>query len=152
MTAPLPVCSAKLSIIRPGQYYGGGPRWNTGCCSFCYLGTQDCTYLSQYELQQDITLDYYVVLRWETILEYWVLFFFLLGTRDHICFQPMGITVGRHTGILGVVLFENVQSVGGICWNTGCCYSLLIISNYLVQGIHHNTGHVRILSFLQPKY
>ena len=25
----------------------------------------------------------------------------------------MGITVGRHTGILGVVLFENVQSGGG---------------------------------------
>ena len=34
MTAPLPVCSAKLSIVWPGQYYGGGPRWNTRCCSF----------------------------------------------------------------------------------------------------------------------
>ena len=34
MTAPLPVCSAKLSIVWPGQYYGGGPRCNTRCCSF----------------------------------------------------------------------------------------------------------------------
>ena len=34
MTAPLPVCSAKLSIVGPGQYYGGGPRWNPWCCSF----------------------------------------------------------------------------------------------------------------------
>ena len=33
MTAPLPVCSAKLSIVGPGQYYGGGPRWNPRCCS-----------------------------------------------------------------------------------------------------------------------
>jgi hypothetical protein len=41
MTAPLPVCSAKLSIVGPGQYYGGGPRWNPGCCRstfrFCSL-------------------------------------------------------------------------------------------------------------------
>ena len=36
MTAPLPVCSAKLSIVGPGQYYGGGPRWNPGCCSFAF--------------------------------------------------------------------------------------------------------------------
>ena len=34
MTAPLPVCSAKLSMFGPGQYYGGGPRWNPRCCSF----------------------------------------------------------------------------------------------------------------------
>ena len=34
MTAPLPVYSAKLSIVGPGLYYGGGPRWNPGCCSF----------------------------------------------------------------------------------------------------------------------
>ena len=34
MTAPLPVCSAKLSIIWFGEYYGGGPRWKTKCCSF----------------------------------------------------------------------------------------------------------------------
>ncbi len=34
MTAPLPVCSAKLTIGGPGYYYGGGPRWNPGCCSF----------------------------------------------------------------------------------------------------------------------
>ena len=38
MTAPLPVCSAKLSIIRPCQYYGWGQRWNPRCCSF-YLRT-----------------------------------------------------------------------------------------------------------------
>ena len=37
MTAPLPVCSAKLSIVGPGQYYGGGPRWNPRCCSFAFL-------------------------------------------------------------------------------------------------------------------
>ena len=37
MTAPLPVCSAKLSIIGPGQYYGGGPRWNPGLCPFCFF-------------------------------------------------------------------------------------------------------------------
>ena len=36
MTAPLPVCSAKLSIVEPGQYYGGGPRWNPGCCSLFF--------------------------------------------------------------------------------------------------------------------
>jgi hypothetical protein len=24
VTAPLPVCSAKLSTVGPGQYYGGG--------------------------------------------------------------------------------------------------------------------------------
>ena len=29
VTAPLPVCSAKLS-----KYYGGGPRWNPWCSSF----------------------------------------------------------------------------------------------------------------------
>ena len=35
VTAPLlPVCSAKLSTVGPGQYYGGGPRWNPWCCSF----------------------------------------------------------------------------------------------------------------------
>ena len=34
VTAPLPVCSAKLSTIWLGQYYGGGPRWNPQCCSF----------------------------------------------------------------------------------------------------------------------
>ena len=34
MTAPHPVCSAKLSMFGPGQYYGGGPRWNPRCCSF----------------------------------------------------------------------------------------------------------------------
>ena len=28
LTAPLPVCSAKLSKLGLGQYYGGGPRWN----------------------------------------------------------------------------------------------------------------------------
>ena len=33
MTAPLPVCSAKLSMLGLGQYYGGGPRWNPECCS-----------------------------------------------------------------------------------------------------------------------
>eukprot|EP00980_Cylindrotheca_fusiformis_P005807 scaffold1223_cov119-Cylindrotheca_fusiformis.AAC.10 len=38
MTAPLPVRSAKLSMFGPGQYYGGGPRWNPRCCSlFVYL-------------------------------------------------------------------------------------------------------------------
>ena len=37
VTAPLPVNSAKLSIIGPGQYYGGGPRWNPGRCSFVLL-------------------------------------------------------------------------------------------------------------------
>ena len=37
MTAPLPVCSAKLSMIWLGQYYGGGPRWNPQCCSFAIL-------------------------------------------------------------------------------------------------------------------
>ena len=37
MTAPLPVCSAKLSIVEPGQYYGGGPRWNPGCCSLFFF-------------------------------------------------------------------------------------------------------------------
>ena len=37
MTAPLPVCSAKLSIVGPGQYYGGGPRWNPWCCSYALL-------------------------------------------------------------------------------------------------------------------
>ena len=37
VTAPLPVCSAKLSTIGPGQYYGGGPRWNTRCCSFAKM-------------------------------------------------------------------------------------------------------------------
>ena len=35
MTAPLPVCSAKLSMIWTCQYYGGGPRWNPSCSSFC---------------------------------------------------------------------------------------------------------------------
>ena len=39
MTAPLPVCSAKLSLIWPGQYYGGGPRWNPWCCSFPFVST-----------------------------------------------------------------------------------------------------------------
>jgi hypothetical protein len=34
MTAPHPVRSAKLSIVWPGKYYGGGPRWNPWCCSF----------------------------------------------------------------------------------------------------------------------
>ena len=33
MTAPLPVCSAKLSMFGLGQYYGGGPRWNPECCT-----------------------------------------------------------------------------------------------------------------------
>ncbi len=36
MTAPLPVCSAKLSMIWLRQYYGGGPRWNLQCCSFVF--------------------------------------------------------------------------------------------------------------------
>ena len=34
MRTPHPVCSVKLSMIWLGQYYGGGPRWNTQCCSF----------------------------------------------------------------------------------------------------------------------
>ena len=38
MTAPLPVCSAKLSMLGLGQYYGGGPRWNPQCCSL-FAGT-----------------------------------------------------------------------------------------------------------------
>ena len=40
MTAPLPVCSAKLSIVGLSQYYGGGPRWNPECCSFPFLKCQ----------------------------------------------------------------------------------------------------------------
>ena len=40
MTEPLTVCSAKLSIVGLSQYYGGGPRWNPECCSFCCLKCQ----------------------------------------------------------------------------------------------------------------
>ena len=37
MTAPLPVCSAKLSMLGLSQYYGGGPRWNPECCSLFFF-------------------------------------------------------------------------------------------------------------------
>ena len=40
MTAPLPVCSAKLSIVGISQYYGERPRWNTEFCYFCCLKCQ----------------------------------------------------------------------------------------------------------------
>ena len=36
MRTPHPVCSVKLSMIWLGSYYGGGPRWNTQCCSFLF--------------------------------------------------------------------------------------------------------------------
>jgi hypothetical protein len=38
VTAPLPVCSAKLSTVGPG-YYGGGPCWNPWCCSFVFFAS-----------------------------------------------------------------------------------------------------------------
>ena len=45
MTAPLPVCSAKLSIVGSGWYYGGGPRWSPRCCAFAtFHHTQLTTY------------------------------------------------------------------------------------------------------------
>ena len=37
MRTPIPVCSSKLSMIWSRQYYGGGPRWNSRCCSFLFL-------------------------------------------------------------------------------------------------------------------
>ena len=58
MTAPLPVCSAKLSIVEPGQYYGGGPRWNPGCCSFllcCSVHTHESFHCFSHLLQTPIT-------------------------------------------------------------------------------------------------
>ena len=39
-TAPLPVCSVKLSIIWISQYYIGGPRWNPECYYFRCLKCQ----------------------------------------------------------------------------------------------------------------
>ena len=37
MTALDPVCSLKLSINSPVQYYGRGRRWNRRCTSFCVV-------------------------------------------------------------------------------------------------------------------
>ena len=37
--APHPIRTAKLSIVGPDQYFGGGPQGNLGCCmSFCTFG------------------------------------------------------------------------------------------------------------------
>ena len=32
--SPLPIRTAKLSGVEPGQYCGGGPRGKAGCCTF----------------------------------------------------------------------------------------------------------------------
>ena len=37
ITAPLPVCSAKLNIVKPCYYYNGGPCWNPRCCSSLFF-------------------------------------------------------------------------------------------------------------------
>jgi hypothetical protein len=36
MNAPYLVRTAKLSIVRPCQYYGGGPRGNPRCCRLSF--------------------------------------------------------------------------------------------------------------------
>ena len=61
MTAPLPVCSAKLSMLRLGQYYGEWSRWNPECCSlldflFAYFFFHVC------EAQKLIPIDDYRLL------------------------------------------------------------------------------------------
>ena len=35
--SPLPIRTAKLSGVEPGQYCGGGPRGKAGCCTFLLL-------------------------------------------------------------------------------------------------------------------
>ena len=50
MTAPLPVCSAKLSMIWLCQYYGGGPRWNPKVFFFLFCKVE---YLTSYNPAED---------------------------------------------------------------------------------------------------
>lgn len=60
MRTPIPVCSSKLSMIWSRQYYGGGPRWNSRCCSFsisfCFFPQAIYEVNSLYIIQQ-ILLD-----------------------------------------------------------------------------------------------